>query len=312
MNFEGHADFDEFDRTKIVGQPLIQLLAETIECRDEIHEWLPPGLTLLGGKTKAGKSTLAEQIAEEISREKRVLYLALEYNKRVAKGRFERFTNEHQVHIVLEGQMNRMGQGGEKQFDELLSEYNPDLVIVDILAKLKRHNTGHYDAEYQAMSEIKELIDKYDVDCLVLTHSGKPTANDSDDPFDKIIGSTALAGVPDNLMVITNSNGVTKLHTKGRLIFPSEKILEFENGRYAEKKGAGVDLEDEAPLQAQILTIIEQQGPQRVRELAQKLDRSEPQISSACSKLQSKNKIARPDRTKPYKLVELTALREGC
>ena len=68
MNFEGHADFDEFYSTKIVGQPLIKLLAETIEYRDEIHEWLPPGLTLLGGKTKAGKSTLAEQIAEEISR----------------------------------------------------------------------------------------------------------------------------------------------------------------------------------------------------------------------------------------------------
>ena len=103
--------------------------------------------------------------------------------------------------------------------------------------------------------------------------------------------------------------GTQKLHTKGRLIFPSEKVLAFENGRYAEKKGAGVDLEDEAPLQAQILTVIEQQGPQRVRELAQKLERSEPQISSACSKLQSKNKIARADRTKPYKLVKLTVLR---
>ena len=61
----------------MVGQPLIRLFAGTIDYRDEIHEWLPPGLTLLGGKTKAGKSTLAEQIAEEISREKRVLYLAL-------------------------------------------------------------------------------------------------------------------------------------------------------------------------------------------------------------------------------------------
>ena len=272
----------------MVGQPLIRLFAGTMDYCDKIHEWLPLGLTLLGAKTKAGKSTLAEQIAEEISREKRVLYLALEYNKRVAKGRFERFTNEHQVHIALEGQMNRMGQGGEKQFDELLLEYNPDLVIVDILAKLKRHNTGHYDAEYQAMSEIKELINKHDVDCLVLTHSGKPTANDSDDPFDKIIGSNALAGVPDNLMVITNSNGLTKLHTKGRLIFPSEKVLAFEHGRYAEEKGAGVDLEDEAPLQAKILSLIEQQGPQRVSELAEKLERSEPQISSACSKLQSK------------------------
>mgnify|MGYP007000049960 len=43
-----------------------------------------------------------------------------------------------------------------------LFKYKPELVIVDILAKLKRHNTGHYDAEYQAITEIKELIDKHD------------------------------------------------------------------------------------------------------------------------------------------------------
>ena len=62
-----------------------------------------------------------------------------------------------------------MGKGGEDQFDDLLFQYNPELVVVDILAKLKWHNTGQYDAEYQAMTEIKELIDKHDKDCLVLT-----------------------------------------------------------------------------------------------------------------------------------------------
>ena len=80
----------------------------------------------------------------------------------MAQGRFQRFNANHQVHIVVEGQMDRMGKGGEDQFDDLLFKYKPELVIVDILAKLKRHNTGHYDAEYQAMTEIKELIDKHE------------------------------------------------------------------------------------------------------------------------------------------------------
>ena len=110
------------------------------------------------------------QIAEGISIRKRVLYLALEYNKRVAKGRLERFTLENQIHIVLESQIARIDQGDEEQLKNLLINYNPDLVIIDILAKLKRWNTAHYDAEYQAMSEVKGLIDKYDVDCLALTH----------------------------------------------------------------------------------------------------------------------------------------------
>ena len=52
---------------------------------------------------------------------KKVLYLALEYNKRMVQGRFERFTPRHQVYLVLEGQMNRMGQGGEQELKDLLS-----------------------------------------------------------------------------------------------------------------------------------------------------------------------------------------------
>ena len=122
---------------------------EKVQCWTLIlHPWLLSGLTLLGGKTKAGKSTFSEQIAEEVSLEKKVLYLALEYNECMAQGRFQRFNEKHQVHIVVEGQMKRMGKGGEDQFDDLLFKYKPKLVIVDILAKLKRHNTGQYDAEY--------------------------------------------------------------------------------------------------------------------------------------------------------------------
>jgi hypothetical protein len=93
-----------------------------------------------------------------------------------------------------------------------------------------------------SISSLKELIDKYDKDCLVLTHSGKPTANDSGDPFDKIIGSTALQGVPDNLIVLAQSNGQTKIHTKGSLKFASEKILNFKNGNILREVELGLNV----------------------------------------------------------------------
>ena len=66
-----------------IGQPLQELLSKQLEPKEKVHPWLPGGLTLLAGKTKAGKSTFAEQIAEEVSLGKRVLYLALEYNERM-------------------------------------------------------------------------------------------------------------------------------------------------------------------------------------------------------------------------------------
>lgn len=303
------ANYNEEDAWDIpsIGRPLMHLLSETLEVRDELHPWLPAGLTLLGGKTKSGKSTLAEQIAEEISPDKKVLYLALEYNKRMAQARFSRFNESHQIHIILEGEMKRMGRGGEEQLEELLFKYQPELVIIDILAKVKRENYGSYDAEYNAMTEIKEIVDKYDVDCLVLTHSGKPSANDSDDPFDKIIGSTALQGVPDNLIILKQSGSQTKLHTKGRLIYPSTKILTFEDGRYLERTGVGVEYEDKAPVQAMVLKALEE-GPMTSSQLVSKLGKDKGQISHVCSALSNARKISRTARTAPWSLVELDLL----
>ena len=288
---------------RCVGRSLMEVLTETLEIKPQLHSWLPPGLTLLGGKTKSGKSTLAEQIAEEISENKKVLYLALEYNKRMAQGRFKRFTPKHQIHLVLEGEMNRIGNGGEQELENLLFHYKPKLVIVDILAKIKRKNNGHYDEEYKAMTEIKELIDQFDIDCLVLTHSSKPSSNDSDDPFDKIIGSTALQGVPDNLMVLEQSKGQTKLHTKGRLIYPSEKVLNFQEGRYQELTGASAEYEDKAPVQALVIKELEK-APKTVKELSDTLSKDKGQISNVCSSLAYDGMISRSNRTAPWCLVE--------
>lgn len=307
MNTYSDLSREEALQMRCVGRPLMEVLTESLEIKPQLHPWLPAGLTLLGGKTKSGKSTLAEQIAEEISEDEKVVYLALEYNQRMAQGRFERFTPKHQIHLVLEGEMKRMGQGGEKDLKSLLADYNPNLVIVDILAKLKRQNNGHYDAEYRAMTEIKELVDQFDIDCLVLTHSGKPTGNDSDDPFDKIIGSTALLGVPDNLMVLEQSKGQTKLHTKGRLIYPSEKILNFEGGKYTERTGASAEYEDKAPVQALVIKELEK-APMTVTELRDALGKDKSQISNICSFLAKEGKISRSDRTEPWSLVETSLL----
>lgn len=52
------SDDDPWDVPSI-GRPLMELLTETLDIRENLHDWLPSGLTLLGGKSKSGKSTLA-------------------------------------------------------------------------------------------------------------------------------------------------------------------------------------------------------------------------------------------------------------
>ena len=69
-------------------------------------------------KDKVRQINLAEQIAEEISENKKVLYLALEYNIRMAQAGLTGLPN-HQIHLILEGEINRMGQGGERELEDL-------------------------------------------------------------------------------------------------------------------------------------------------------------------------------------------------
>ena len=136
----------------------------------------------------------------------------------------------------------------------------------------------------------------------MLTHSGKPTSNDSDDPFAEIIGLTALQGVRDNLMLLAQSNGQTKLHTKGRLIFPSEKILNFENGKYSEKIRVGAEYEDKAPAQAEVLRLLETRE-MTVSEIATTLNKDRGQISNICSILSDARRIKRKSRNAPWEYV---------
>ena len=71
-------------------------------------------------KAKQANPHLSNKSQKKYRLRKRFFYLALEYNERMAQGRFHRFTEMHQVHIVIESQMERMWKDGEDQFDDLI------------------------------------------------------------------------------------------------------------------------------------------------------------------------------------------------
>ena len=191
---------DEFLRPRI-GAPLMELLTKSIPAMEPVHELVPPGMTPLGDAAKAGKSTLAEQIAFDVSLDNPVLFLALEYNLPTVQARFERFGPSNDIHMIMEGEIKRFGEGGEKGFSVLRTTANPRLVVVDLLTKLKRPGADYQD-EYRAFSELKEVCSTNGADCLALHHTIKSTAQESDDPVEIFLGSTALAVVPDNLMLM--------------------------------------------------------------------------------------------------------------
>jgi len=66
------------------------------------------------------------------------------------------------------------------------------------------------------MQQMKIVTDKYNCDVLALHHLRKLGVNDNkDDPFERILGSTALAAAVDNLQILLTSGDDRVLHAKG-------------------------------------------------------------------------------------------------
>jgi hypothetical protein len=102
------------------------------------------------------------------------------------------------------------------------------LVIVDTLAKLLRVNDlNDYTATLVAVEKLHDLARKFPhVHIKGLVHCKKVRA---DDPFDSLLGSTALRGEPDSNIVIYKESGKHVIVTEtriGRSIAPT--ILEAE------------------------------------------------------------------------------------
>ena len=271
------------------------LKAIKIERRDPLHDLLPPGFTLMAGAPKIGKSKLAEFIAGDVAQNNYVLYLALEYNQMVAQTRFNHLDDSLDIEIFLEGGFPRWDQGGAEKLESLLSFRQPKLVVLDTLARLKRPGQKNdYEAETQAMQQMKIVTDKYNCDVLALHHLRKSGVNDNkDDPFERILGSTALAAAVDNLQILLTSGDERVLHTKGRIVFPSEKLLKLDDNRFVEQHSALGHMPINATTQTQVLHIIARQGEMKVSDLTVRLEKAQSNISRVCANLVEKGKLIR-------------------
>lgn len=298
--FDDHERHSELN-SSYIARPLMDLLTRSVEEPELLHPWLPTGFTLLAAPPKTGKSLLAEQITRMVSLRLPCLHMALEYGEVVAKKRFEHFGPKNNVHIILRGQIGRLDQKGVSDLEQELDAIQPRLLVVDVVGLLKEPNQGGYDQEYRALERIKGLGEYAGCSVLGLHHTRKPSGNPDCDPFNQILGSTAYMDVPDNLMVMERSGEVTALHMRGRLIEDQTLHLEFCDAEYRETDRTGRENLTAASAQAAIYKALSA-GPLTVSGLAQNLQRSEAQISRACSILAKRGDIVRVGPRGPYAL----------
>ena len=290
------------NRTTSLGE----LLTLEVETRPPLHKYLPSGVTILAGPPKAGKSRFIEIIASLVAEQHRVLYLALEYSIPTAKERFNFISAKSSMKnltFLLQGEIGFWDQGGAEKLKFLVEKEQPKLIVLDTLSRLKRQSEqGGYEAETRAMVDLKAFADEREIDLLCIHHTRKASLTDNENITERVLGSTALIAVPDNIMVLQRSEKLVTITTQGRLINPSKRTLELIGDQYVEVEGPELELDSRADTQRDIVALLKE-GPLLNKEISEKLGLDKGQVSRTMKTLQQKSIVGKDSPASPWKLI---------
>ena len=222
-----------------------ELIRQTIPpARVIVEELFLEGLNILASKQKFGKSWLVLDLCLCVADGRpflgfrtvkcRTVYLALEDGFRRLQTRMKKLLGDSAApdNIHLGIQSHKTDTGLLEQLESFVKQY-PDtgLIVIDTLAKVRGSSFGRegtYQTDYNEIGVLKSFADKYHICLILVTHLRKMP--DEVDPFNEVIGTTAVTGTVDATMVLTRekrTSEITILHTTGRDIEQMEYELRF-------------------------------------------------------------------------------------
>jgi hypothetical protein len=210
---------------------------------------IAPGVHLLIGKPKKGKSWLTLDLALAVSQgsswlerqcaQGEVLYFALEDNRRRAKLRLQMLVNRVMngpqagpiIIRTMEDKIEPVDHGFMADFENTL-RLNPRirLVIIDTLAKIKpskKVGESIYDYDRRCIDPFTEICARYPDLVIIIVHHMRKA--ETDDPYDTVNGSLGLTGAGDGIFVLMHDrvNDCDVLHATGREIETQEMAIKL-------------------------------------------------------------------------------------
>lgn len=209
--------------------------------KELVEGMLAPGLYILAGASKVGKSWLVLQLAHHISkgiplwnrktRKSDVLYLSLEDTPRRIQSRLLRICDGETGNITFATEAEIIGNGFEQQIIGYMKK-NPEtrLIIVDTLVKVRNIACygSAYSNDYACMTVFKHLAERFDIAVLLVHHTRK---QESQDIMEMISGTNGIMGCADGAMVLERPKRLlseASLNMTGR-DFEDAKILLRQN-----------------------------------------------------------------------------------
>jgi len=205
---------------------------------------LPEGVAMLAAAPKMYKSWLALDCSLSVvggdpflgfpTNKSEAVYFALEDSKRRVQDRLKKLTGSTAppdgLHLVF--QCEPIHQGFLQQIETVITEHkNTRLIIVDTLQKVRppsNKDQTAYEQDYQTFGQVQELTKKYQA-CILFVHHTRKGADDGD-PFVRILGSTALQGAADTMLVIKKAKRTDEeatLYATGRDIDSLDLVIKF-------------------------------------------------------------------------------------
>ena len=296
---------------------------EIVSCRDLIEseilppKWiiagiLPEGLSLLVAKPKAGKSWLCQNMALSIAQGTKALgnfptepsttlNLCLEDNKRRMKERLSLMLkgSEPPDNHLIALEWPPFDKGGIDHLHKKL-ESNRDikLVTIDTFGRFRprRGRTDDvYSSDYADLQQLHSLASLYEIGILLVHHSRKET---SDDLVDSILGSTALSGAADSLLILKRKSRVDAdavLYVSGRDLPDQEHALSFDKGVWA-YKGNPLDLRLSAERREIREVLLAAQKPLSIQEIAEAIGKSYGAIKQNVYRMVDKGELEKAIR----------------
>ena len=181
---------------------------------------LDPGVYLLVGAPKLGKSFLALQIACHVStgkslwgykvRKGTVLYMALEDTDKRLQRRFYKMTcgekseqDEDYSKLILTTKARSVKNGLIGQLAAFMKDH-PDtsLIIIDTLQKVRDDETEVYSYanDYALIAKFMELVKTFGIAVILVHHTRKQWDGD---PYNMVSGTNGLTGAVDGTIIMT-------------------------------------------------------------------------------------------------------------
>ncbi|MDV2503805.1 MAG: AAA family ATPase [bacterium] len=299
-----------------------------------VEDLIPAGLTIMGGRSKVGKSYFTLNLAMSLAQGKKmfgeggtdgfrgqrspVLYLSLEDTKERFTKRMREIDPEPDLELLDKNlspkfQWDKLRRGGLKKIEEWVkaTKGRNKLVVIDTLAKVwdKKSTTGGgglYAEEYSIYGGLADLAHKHGTSILLITHTTKGKAQDV---FDEILGGAGTQAPADNLIVLANDQGGRKRFSiRGKDI--EEKHLAFEtSGGPANWVCLGEAAEAQKTAERQELyDLLAEEGPMELQDIKREVKErglgiSPNSVATVLRKMLDDGVLEQPKKYGPYAIA---------